>query len=124
MGIAKTCQDVKSASIKLAACSTDIKNNALARIAQELAAHREEIFRANQEDLRRSESENVPMPLLKRLRFDDSKLADVISGINSLIKLEDPVGKTLMSVELDDGLELYRVTCPIGAIGVIFGITA
>ena len=65
MGIAKTCQDVKSASIKLAACSTDIKNNALARIAQELAAHREEIFRANQEDLRRSESENVPMPLLK-----------------------------------------------------------
>jgi glutamate-5-semialdehyde dehydrogenase len=120
MGIAKTCQDVKSASIKLAACSTDIKNNALARIAQELAAHREEIFRANQEDLRRSESENVPMPLLKRLRFDDSKLADVISGINSLIKLEDPVGKTLMSVELDDGLELYRVTCPIGAIGVIF----
>ena len=120
MSIAETCRNVKSAAIKLAACSTEIKNGALARIAKELAAHKEEIFRANQEDLRRSEAENLPVPLLKRLRFDESKLTDVIAGINSLIELEDPVGRTLLATELDDGLELYRVTCPIGAIGVIF----
>lgn len=120
MSIAETCRNVKSAAIKLAACSTEIKNSALAKIAQELAAHKEEIFRANREDLRRSEAENIPMPLLKRLKFDESKLDDVISGINSLIRLEDPVGRTLLSTELDDGLELYRVTCPVGAIGVIF----
>mgnify|MGYP001174232250 FL=1 len=120
MSIADTCRSVKSAAIKLAACSTEIKNGALARIAKELAAHKEEIFRANQEDLRRSEAENLPVPLLKRLRFDESKLTDVIAGINSLIELEDPVGRTLLATELDDGLELYRVTCPIGAIGVIF----
>lgn len=120
MSIGKTCQDVKSAAIKLAACSTDIKNSALAMIARELEAHKEEIFRANQEDLRRSEAENIPMPLIKRLRFDESKLDDVISGINSLIALEDPVGKTMAATELDEGLELFKVTCPIGAIAVIF----
>ena len=120
MSIADTCRSVKSAAIKLAACSTEVKNGALARIAKELAAHKEEIFRANQEDLRRSEAENLPVPLLKRLRFDESKLTDVIAGINSLIELEDPVGRTLLATELDEGLELYRVTCPIGAIGVIF----
>ena len=120
MSIADTCRSVKSAAIKLAACSTEVKNSALARIAKELAAHKEEIFRANQEDLRRSEAENLPVPLLKRLRFDESKLTDVIAGINSLIELEDPVGRTLLATELDEGLELYRVTCPIGAIGVIF----
>lgn len=120
MSIADTCRSVKSAAIKLAACSTEIKNGALARIAKELAAHKEEIFSANQEDLRRSEAENLPVPLLKRLRFDESKLTDVIAGINSLIELEDPVGRTLLATELDEGLELYRVTCPIGAIGVIF----
>jgi glutamate-5-semialdehyde dehydrogenase len=58
--------------------------------------------------------------LLKRLRFDDHKLNDVVDGIKSLMTLEDPVGKIKLHTTLDDGLELYRVTCPIGVIGVIF----
>jgi len=120
MSITDVCFNVKSASKKLAACSTDLKNNALMRIAQELQNHKDEIFRANDEDLRRSEAENLPAPLLKRLKFDEAKLNDVISGIHSLIRLEDPVGKTLSATELDDGLELYKVTSPIGVIGIIF----
>ena len=44
----------------------------------------------------------------------------MIEGIHSLSKLDDPVGKTLLATELDNGLELYKVTCPIGVIGVIF----
>ncbi len=120
MSITDTCRNVKSAAIKLAACTTDLKNGALLRIADELLNHKEEIFRANQKDLKGSEAENLPLPLLKRLKFDESKLNDVISGIQSLVKLEDPVGKTLLSTQMDEGLELYRVTCPIGAIGIIF----
>ncbi len=42
------------------------------------------------------------------------------AGIDSLIKLDDPVGKTLAATELDKGLELYKVSCPIGVVGVIF----
>ncbi|MGE5607110.1 MAG: glutamate-5-semialdehyde dehydrogenase, partial [Bacteroidota bacterium] len=77
-------------------------------------------IRANQEDLNRSEQEHLAAPLLKRLKFDEVKLAEVVAGIRSLIQLEDPVGKTLLATELDQGLELYRVTCPIGVIGIIF----
>ena len=120
MNIAQTCQQVKAASLKLAAASTDEKNKALLHIAESLIAQKQEIFRANEEDLRRSEEEKVAVPLLKRLKFDDAKLNDVIDGIHSLITLEDPVGKTLLSTELDEGLELYKVTCPIGVIGIIF----
>lgn len=120
MSIAGICHKVKSASKLLAAVGSDIKNKALLNIADTLYAHKEEIFKANDEDMRRSEAEGVSFPLLKRLRFDDAKLADVIDGINSLVKLEDPVGKTLSSTELDDGLELFKVSCPIGAIGIIF----
>jgi glutamate-5-semialdehyde dehydrogenase len=58
--------------------------------------------------------------LLKRLKFDENKIADVCAGIESLIKLEDPVGKTISGTELDKGLELYKVSCPIGVIGVVF----
>lgn len=120
MRIRETCSQVKAASLKLAAASTQEKNSALLRIAESLIARKQEIFKCNEEDLRRSEADQIPFPLLKRLKFDESKLNDVIDGIRSLIKLEDPVGKTLLSTQLDEGLELYKVTCPIGVIGIIF----
>ena len=111
---------VKEASIKLAGAGAEQKNKALARIAGSLENRKEEIIKANREDLRRSEKEDLAPPLLKRLKFDEVKIAEVVDGIYSLIALEDPVGKTLLSTEMDEGLELYRVTCPIGVIGVIF----
>lgn len=114
-----TCR-VKEASVELAAAGKELKDKALAQIAESLEEKKEEIIAANREDLARSGQENLPAPLLKRLRFDEKKIAGVIDGIHSLIKLEDPVGKTLLATELDDGLELYKVTCPIGVIGVIF----
>jgi glutamate-5-semialdehyde dehydrogenase len=120
MSVAEACRAVKSASIKLAASTTAEKNNALINIADALIKHKEEIFSANRKDLERSEAEKLPFPLLKRLKFDEAKLNDVINGIHSLVRLEDPVGKTLLSTEMDEGLELYKVTCPIGAIGIIF----
>jgi glutamate-5-semialdehyde dehydrogenase len=54
------------------------------------------------------------------LKFDDDEIAQTIAGIESLIKLDDPVGKTIAATELDAGLELYKVSCPIGVIGVVF----
>ncbi|HHT47475.1 MAG TPA: glutamate-5-semialdehyde dehydrogenase [Firmicutes bacterium] len=111
---------VKESSIKLAAAGTEAKNKALAQIAESLKARKIEIIKANQEDLKRSEQEGLSAPLLKRLKFDEAKISDAIDGIHSLIKLEDPVGRTVFSTGLDDNLELYRVTCPIGVIGVIF----
>ena len=117
MGLAKSA---KSAALRLAASDEILKNQALEQIALILEENKETIIRANQEDLTRSEEEHLAAPLLKRLRFDEAKLADAVAGIRSLVKLEDPVGKTLLATELDRGLELYRVTCPIGVIGVIF----
>jgi glutamate-5-semialdehyde dehydrogenase len=113
-------RQVKESSIKLAAATTEIKNKALKHIAESLKERKEEIIKANEEDLERSARENLPAPLLKRLKFDETKIVDVVDGIYSLINLEDPVGKTLLATELDEGLELYKVTCPIGVIGVIF----
>lgn len=120
MGINELAFKVKEASIRLSAAGTELKNNALANIARSLMDRKDEIIKANSEDLKRSEEEKLAAPLLKRLKFDDAKIADVIDGINSLINLEDPVGKTLLSTELDEELELYKVSCPIGVIGVIF----
>jgi glutamate-5-semialdehyde dehydrogenase len=120
MNIKAIALTAKKASINLAAADTNLKNNALREIAEALGKRQDDIFTANREDIERSKKENLAEPLLKRLKFDQGKLADAIEGIHSLIQLPDPVGKTLSETELDQGLELYRVSCPIGVIGVIF----
>lgn len=120
MDIAELVQAAKTASIRLAAVGTKTKNNALAQIAKALQAESAQIIAANKEDLAKAEAGKLAAPLLKRLKFDEKKIADCVEGIESLIELEDPVSKTLSATELDDGLELYKVSCPIGVIGVIF----
>ena len=120
MNIAELAQAAKAASIKLAAVDTESKNKALGEIAKALGDKSAQIIAANKEDLAKAEADNLAAPLLKRSKFDEGKIADVVMGIESLIKLSDPVGKTLSATELDEGLELYKVRCPIGVIGVIF----
>ncbi|WP_024831986.1 glutamate-5-semialdehyde dehydrogenase [Ruminiclostridium josui] len=120
MDIRQLCENAGNASVKMAELSGEVKNNALSKIADALLANSKRIIEANQHDLLRSEKENLASPLLKRLKFDEKKLNDVVEGIKSLKALEEPVGKTIISNMLDDGLELFKVTCPIGVIGIIF----
>ncbi len=110
----------KAASIVLAAVKTADKNAALARIAQGLKQNADAVIAANQQDLHAAEQDRLAAPLLKRLKFDHAKISEACLGIESLIGLEDPVGKTLYAMELDQGLELFKVTCPIGVIGIVF----
>jgi glutamate-5-semialdehyde dehydrogenase len=120
MNITGKAKKAKAAAILLGAVKTDIKNSALAKIAEALKNRSAEIIAANQKDLRIAEKNKLAAPLLKRLKFDEGKIADVCAGIESLIKLDDPVGKTISATELDEGLNLYKVSCPIGVIGVVF----
>ncbi len=120
MSISEAASAAKAASVKLAAAATANKNSALEAIARALENRADEIVAANEEDMSRAQKDGLAAPLLKRLKFDKKKIAQVCSGIASLIELEDPAGKTLSCTELDSNLELYRVSCPIGVIGVVF----
>ncbi len=120
MNISEIAAAAGAASIQLAVAMTDVRNNALAEIAKALKQHSDKIVSANKDDLVTAEKNNLTAPLLKRLKFDKDKIAQTIAGIDSLIKLDDPVGKTITATELDEGLELYKVSCPIGVIGVVF----
>lgn len=120
MSITDYAKSAKKAQIILSAIGGEAKNAALKTIAEELEENKNRIFEANLRDLQEGEKSGLPDPVIKRLKFDEEKLNSVISGIEQLIKLEEPVGKTLLATELADGLNLYRVSCPIGVIGVIF----
>lgn len=110
----------KQASFKLATLPSELKNKALEAIAAALEANKASIFEANSADLQAAEEAKLDQPIIKRLKFQEEKLKDSVEGMKSLITLEDPVGKVKLHTTLDDGFELYRVTCPIGVIGVIF----
>ena len=120
MDVMEAARAAKRASIMLAAADTKSKNAALAGVAEALTRRAAEIAAANAEDLRCARETQLAEPLLKRLKFDEAKVAAAVAGIRSLIGLADPVGQTLLATELDQGLELYQVSCPIGVIGVIF----
>ncbi len=113
-----------SASIPLASVPGATKNKALVAMAQALDSSREKIISANKKDLEAAEklveAGKLSKALVKRLKVDDIKIDEMITGIKDVIKFDDPVGKTLSALELDSGLELYQVSCPIGLIGVIF----
>lgn len=120
MEIREEVRKVKAAAPRLAALSEKQRNQALQAVAEALTAGKKEIFAANAEDLRQAEKDGIAPPVLKRLKFDEGKLHDVTEGIRDLIGLKDPLFQTQLARELDEGLTLYRVSCPIGVIGVIF----
>ncbi len=120
MNIKEETIKMKLAAPVLAAATIEERNKALLDIAETLESHAQEIFAANAKDLEAADENGVTAAVKKRLKFDESKLQDVISGIKQLISLPDPLQKMTLSRELDEGLTLYRVTCPIGVIGVIF----
>ena len=119
--IAKTA---KAAALEIANISTDLKNKALLKIADNLEKNKTEIFEANKKDLHDAESlitsGEISKSTFNRLKLDENKMRDMIQGIRDVAKLEDPVNKKLFVRELDEGLTLYKVSCPIGVLGIIF----
>lgn len=124
MNFIQIAKDAKEASLKIADISTELKNKALNKIANEIELHKEEIFEANKIDLEAAESLVESGELTKstfnRLKLDENKMRDMVQGIRDIANLEDPVNKKLLVRELDSDLTLYKVSCPIGVLGIIF----
>lgn len=120
MNVREMAREAREAGYALASVSLETRNAALENMKKRLLENRESIFAANAVDLEEAQRAQAPQPMIKRLRFDENKLAEVTNGLDSLIALPDPLGKTLMATELTPKLELYRVRCPIGVIGIIF----
>lgn len=118
--VSEYANKARIASLAMNAYQTDVKNQALEAIAAALFDNRERILAENAKDMAAAEASNLAMPLRKRLLFDERKIEAVIVGIRSLISLEDPAGKVLLATQMDEGLSLYRISCPIGVIGIIF----
>ncbi len=117
-------KNAKSASLKLAALSTELKNKALLNIAESLKSNADEIYEANAVDLSEAkhlvDENKITQSTYNRLKLDENKMRDMIQGILDIVNLEDPIGKIMLRRQLDEELILTKKSCPIGVLGIIF----
>lgn len=118
--LSEIASDAKAAALVLSRLDTETKNRVLQGMAMQIENHCDEILEANRQDLEFAKKEKIPGPLMARLAVDETKVLGMAQGIRSVSELPDPVGQKQEAMELDEGLELTRVSCPIGVIGAIF----
>ena len=122
--VAEMAQAARAASQQLAVASGLSRNAALEAIASALEAQRDRVLEANGLDVEEArqmvERGELDQPLLKRLDLSGSKYDATVAMVRSIIAQPEPLGQTQVATELDEGLALYRVSVPIGVLGVIF----
>ena len=107
----------KASSKKIA---TNIKNKVLNKYAQLLDDEKKLILRENAKDIKFAQNKGLKDNLINRLKIDDLRLKNIKNSIKKISKLKDPVDVILKKWNRPNGLNIRRVTIPIGVIGVIF----
>ena len=121
--LAQTRQ-AREAALCLCNLPTERKNRVLQAFAIALRDRSREILEANALDLEEAEKMlhkgTLTESAYRRVALSQGKIEQMAFNCKSVARLDDPVGRIQQATRLDDGLDLYRVSCPIGVILVIF----
>lgn len=118
--ILEIAQKARKASLELAVASTEQKNRALRAIAKNLRAAAAEILAENKLDVEKAASGGLSKPMLERLALSGEKIESIAKGVEAVIDLPDPVGVVLEKTTRPNGLEISKVSTPIGVIAIIY----
>ena len=117
-------EQARSASRQLANLSTERKNEVLLAFARKIRENTELILSANQKDLESADRLKSQGELsdssIQRLKLNAVKIEQMAKNFESVAALPDPVGQVQLATRLDEGLDLHRISCPIGVLLVIF----
>ena len=116
--------DAQSAALELANLPESTRNDALHAIADAIEANADAILEENDRDVAEAEAMleagEYTQAFVDRLKLSASKLESIAEMVRSVAGQDDPLGRTLAARELDDDLELYKVSVPIGVLGAVF----
>jgi len=119
-GLSTLAADAREAARVMAGLGAAARAAALHALRRELAASRDAIETANRLDKEAAKAAGLGAPLARRLDVEGPKFEDMLSKVDDVISISDPVGAVQLATKLDSGLNLYRVACPIGVLCVIF----
>jgi glutamate-5-semialdehyde dehydrogenase len=109
----------REASYQMAQLPSEKKDAILERFAQLLEENTDWLLAENKRDLESQEGQIAPA-MYQRLKLDAAKIRQLAQGMRDIVRLPDPIGRTLDRTLLDDGLELEKRSVPLGVIGIIF----
>lgn len=96
------------------------KDDALNAIANALRENSDRIIKANDIDIENGEKAGLTKSLLDRLRLTEERINGMADGVSEVASLADPVGRVIDGRTLKNGLQIEKVTVPMGVIGIIF----
>ncbi len=82
--------------------------------------NKKKVLKANINDIKKAKKNNLPDNLIKRLTLNDEKIINITNSIKKIIKLKDPTNIILEKWKRPNGLNISKITIPIGVIGVIY----
>jgi glutamate-5-semialdehyde dehydrogenase len=122
--VASVARRARIASRALARLSLEARNEVLLAAARALEGGCKRILEANTRDCSAAEPHVVAgkmsSAMFARLRVTEKGVSQMATQVREVARLADPLGRRLAATELDDGLVLYRESCPLGVVGVIF----
>lgn len=110
----------KSASLQMSLISEADKNQALDLIARELLESTNYILEANQKDLEQGKNDELSPALMDRLSLDAKRISAMANGLRKIINIKDPVGVVEDGWQHPKGMQITKVTVPLGVIGIIY----
>ncbi|MEK6972662.1 MAG: glutamate-5-semialdehyde dehydrogenase [archaeon] len=120
MNINEQLQKAKEASYSAMSYSAEQKNKALQEIKKSMLKNKEKILDANKKDLENGKKKGLTNALLDRLELNDSRVNGMVTALDEVIGFNDPIGRVLEEKTLNNGLNLKKISVPIGVIGVIY----
>jgi glutamate-5-semialdehyde dehydrogenase len=118
--MSELARQAKSASRPLSLLPTDAKNQCLLAMADALESNRHAIAEANSKDVENAIAHGLSSAMLDRLRLDPNRIHSMAQGLREVAALPDPVGRILDRRLRPNGLELYKITTPIGVVVIIY----
>lgn len=118
----KTADILKKAKALAAAAApldTSVKNRAIGIMADELENSAEEILKANAKDVKNA-SGKISDVMLDRLRLDSARIKAMADGMRAVAVLPDPVGRVLSETKRENGLDIKKVSVPLGVVAIIY----
>lgn len=110
----------KAAAAPLAQTSADVRNNALAAMAAALRANRVDVLAANAQDMDAARAAGTQESLLDRLMLDEARVEAMAGALEELVALPDPLGRVKEQRTLESGIQLTRVSVPLGVVAVVY----
>ena len=118
--IIKMAKAARTASTKIAGCSSNKKDDVLLGIAEKIEEKSSSIKKANLKDLSRAKKMGLSDAMIDRLTVSDATIESKTNGLREVARLNDPVGSITKTWMRPNGLEVSRIRIPLGVIGIIY----